>query len=507
MPEINLHWPLWPRQRQCLVSHANDQFFGGASEGGKSYACRVFSNLVGLECNNVQINFIRKKASDIEGYLDGNKGFRELLHPLTSTGQVEVTLKGIRYPNNNKLTFKHCQDDRQWDSAQGSECQILIKEEAPQIEERLIRAFDAWCRMTPEHLAGQPEFWQRKLPWKLSTGNPTGKSVVYFRKEYVKPEIIDAQGNTRKIQPFQIWESPNFQGRRQFVPSYAGDNLSINMAEHKARLAAIGDPQLAKALDEGDWDALIGEFFPEFSIPRHVIEPFYPPPHWFRFRTIDLGYAEPFAVYWWAVSDGEVFKDELGRDRWFPRGAFIIYNEWYGCDPDYPAKGLRMSNEEIAFGILQRSEINHSKCITLSDSLPFQYRGGEGADIVFAKCGVPLTRGDDSRVIGWAAMRSRLIGKMFQGFEQPLPMLYLTANCVYAIDYIPSLPRHHLPNKREDAAEHGETTHSNDSIRIGTLAFTVIKDSPLSIEVRTNREVAKTIRGGQTVKNLTGLRF
>lgn len=504
MPEINVHWPLWPRQRQCLEAPANDQFFGGASEGGKSYLCRVAANLVGIHCNNIQIIFLRKKSSDIEGYLDGNKGFRELLHPLTSTGQVEVTLKGIRYPNGNKLTFKHAQDARQFDTAQGSESQVLIKEEAPQIEEKVIRAFDAWCRIMPDHLARQPKFWQTKLPWKLSTGNPTGESVGFFKRNYVKP--IDKTG--RKIQPFEIWPFGSFL--RQFVPSYASDNLSVNLEAHKERLAEIGDPALAKALDEGDWGQLVGSYYPEWDERRHVIKEYCELPRWwYRYRVFDWGTADPAYVGWFAISDGQPFKDDKGRERWFPKGALILYNEWYIADYE-TRKGLRLRNEEMAVGIIRLSDISQQQVITLTDSKPFQDDGGEGPAAVFEKNKCPLTLADTSRVAGWSRLRDLLIGKEF-GFDDRtgpilLPMFYVMPNCIYARELFPMLQRHPAEGKREDAQEHGEPTHVLDPCRYGAMAHnnSVIKHYLPPIDVQTNRIIQQMAKNkfsiGQMVR-------
>ncbi len=48
--------------------------------------------------------------------------------------------------------------------------------------------------------------------------------------------------------------------------------------------------------------------FPEFSEAIHVCDDFTPPEHWRRWRALDNGYADPFAWYWFAVSeDGTVY--------------------------------------------------------------------------------------------------------------------------------------------------------------------------------------------------------
>lgn len=486
MTAISLDLPLWPRQKEALVSTANEQLFGGASEGGKSYFARVALILAGLQCTGLQMTLVRKKFDDIlSNHLEGNRGFRAMLYPLSSRGVVDVSQKGIRFPNDNTLSFKHCQDERQFDSAQGNENQILVLEEATQIAERLIRTFRGWVRMTPEHLKAQPKFWQNKLPWALYTANPVGQSVPFFRRQFI---------NSRS--PFVIEPVDGF--RRQFVPSKVSDNPAVDVEAHKARLAAIGDPSLARALDEGDWDAIVGEFFPEWDESRHVVPDFTPPQHWFRFRGFDWGSAEPFCVYWVAVSDGEVFQDHVGRQLWFPRGCFIVYREWYGCDAEYPEKGIRMRNDDIASGIVQRSEIGHQRVITLTDSLPFQDRGGEGIDETFLRCGVPLTRGDDSRVVGWSQMRARLIGQYHPFTKRKEPMLVVTESCKAARDYIPALPRHPSEVKREDAAEHGETTHACDTLRLICMAHTVIRD----LAVPTTQKIQRALEAQKTMKQI-----
>lgn len=454
---IDCYWPLWPRQEEALNSEANDQLFGGASEGGKSYFTRVAINSAGMECEGLQMTLIRKKSADIlTNHLEGDKGFRKLLYPLTNAGIVEVTEKRIRFPKGNVCNFKHCQDERQFDSAQGNENQIVCVDEAPQIQERLIRAFRGWCRITPEHLARQPLFWQKKLPWFLQTGNPTGASVGYFRKHYVKARPA-----------FAIEEVGGF--RRQYVPSKAQDNKSVNLKAHAERLSEIGDAALARALDLGDWDAPTGDFYPEYDEDKHVVEDFSVPRDWFKFRTFDWGSAEPFAVYWWCVSDGTPVRGSIGKELWFPSGSLIAYREWYGCDPQDPAKGIRMRNNDIARGILNKTTETTSG-ITITDNLPFQDRGFSSgvnnkkytvAD-VFADEGCQLLLGNTARIHGWSQLRDRLIG------IEDVPLIYITESCKYLREYLPAIPRH--PTKAEDAAEHGEATHAPDAARLACTA-------------------------------------
>ena len=291
-----------------------------------------------------------------------------------------------------------------------------------------------------------------------------------------------------------------------------GPRPSENADEVRARVATSFDSPAKRAafINEDktgitNWHQRTGQFFPEWDENRHVVTDFYPPGWWYRFRTFDWGTAEPFAVYWVAVSDGNPFRDEDGVERWFPRGALIYYDEWYGCDDghanpedNHPERGNRMRNEDIAQGIVLRSEHDFKDVITLTDNKPFQDMGGEGIAETFKKNGCLLTQGDTSRVAGWSQMRGRFIGQVFdtnaldeEGKPIRIPMIYICARCRYARDYIPQLPGHPSEGKKEDAAESGEATHSNDAIRLGCMAHTnaVIKDYLAPVSVLIAREL------------------
>jgi hypothetical protein len=480
MAEIALDLELWPRQMEAYETSATELLFGGATEGGKSHFVRVALIAWCLAIPGLQCVLIRKKYSDIlNNHVEGRTGFKALLAPLIQTGHVIVTQSEIKFPKGSIIRFQHCQDERQFDSAQGIEVHVEVIDEATQISERLIRFFRTWVRMPMEMKATLPDAFRDKFPRIIYTANPIGTSVSYFRRNFVKARRM---GESEKVDGFL----------RQYILSRYSDNLSVDADAHKGRLAGIGDAALARALDEGDWDAPTGEFFPEWNEDRHVVTDFHPPPHWFRFRTFDWGTAEPFAVYWMAVSDGEPFRDSEGHERWFPRGAMVVYQEWFGCDPENPAKGSRMRNEDIALGILERSEHFAQKVGTLTDSLPFQDRGGETIAHTFQKSGVILTRGDTSRIPGWSQMRSRLIGIQYDSNSPTrLPLLYICDSCKYARDYIPALPRHPSEGKRaEDAAEHGEATHSCDAIRLGCMAHPIVKDRTDITERQIQKELA-----------------
>jgi hypothetical protein len=477
--DIELDLGLHPRQLEAFNSPAREKLFGGATEGGKSHFARVYLIAGCLAVAGLQTVLIRKKYQDIlSNHVEGRTGFKSLLAPLIKIGYVKITNDGVKFQNGSIIAFQHCQDERQFDSAQGVEKHILVIDEATQISERLIRFFRAWVRMPKEMMATLPDEWKDKLPAILYTANPIGVSVPFFKRKFVDARPHEA---IEMVEGFP----------RQYMLSRYTDNPSVDESAHKGRLEGIGDAQVAKALDLGDWNAITGEYYPEWDEDRHVVKDFTPPHWWTRFRTFDWGTAEPFAVYWVAISDGEPFKLSDGIQRWFPRGALVFYNEWYGCDIENPAKGNRMRNEDIALGILARSEHEAKKVPTLTDSLPFQDRGGETIAQTFAKAGVTLSPGDTSRVPGWSQLRSRLIGVQIDSNDvRRIPMIFFCESCKYARDYIPALARHPSESKREDATEHGEATHTCDAIRLACMAHTIVRDSILPLQSRIEKELA-----------------
>lgn len=462
--ELNLE--LWPRQGQALVTPARELLFGGSTEGGKSHFVRVALIIWCLGINGLQTTLIRKKYQDIlDNHVEGPTGFRALLYPLVKIGAVKITQDDIKFSNGSRIAFKHCQDERQFNSAQGVECHVLAIDEATQISERLIRFFRTWVRMSEEMQLALPDQFKGMFPRIIYTANPIGPSVPFFKREFVN---LLPNETIRTVAGFP----------RQYLLSRYTDNGSVSTEQHRGRLEGLNDAALAKALDEGLWDALTGEFFPEWDESRHVIPDIDQlPAHFTRYRTFDWGTADPFAVYWIAISDGQTFKDQHGKTRWYPRGALIVYNEWYGCDTQTPSKGCRMRNEDIAEGIIERSEYNARYVPTLTDSLPFQDRGGQTIADVFADHGCVLTLGDTSRVSGWSLLRSRLIGiQIDSNSDIRTPMIFVTERCKYLRDYLPALARHKSESKKDDAVEHGEASHACDAIRLACTAHSIIKD-------------------------------
>lgn len=485
-PKIEqISFSLHPKQSEAFMTLANELLYGGATRGGKSYFTRaaliVWSTLIpGLQ------SFIFRKFYDdvISNHMEGPDGFRALLADSVKRGVIKITENQVRWTTTGSLiTLSHCASDEAVEKAQGVPKHVLFLEEAPQMLERHIRFLRSWVSM-PEEMRNKlpeqlktiypnmtPEQIKNLFPKIIYTGNPTGISMNYFRRNFVKP----APKGT-------IFRAPLKEGGflRQYIEAKVEDNPSEDAALVRARVAGIGDDSMTDALLNANWDAPVGDFFPQYDEERHCIPSFGsqgPPAHWFKFMSFDWGSAEPFGVIWWAVSDGVPFQGTLGETRWYRKGALIAYREWYGCNPDDPAKGLQLRNEQIARGIIERTREKTSGMI-VTDSYPFSDRGmsknGRKYTIadVFADAGCPLIQGNTARVHGWSQVRDRLIGIRSAPDLPPDPMLLFCDCCVFTRDYLPALGR--SKTNPEDAEDEGEATHMSDCVRLGCATKPIV---------------------------------
>lgn len=457
-----------PKQLLAFESEATEILYGGATRGGKSFftrwsLARWCTEIPGLQCDIFRLNY----DDVIKNHMQGDFSFPIILASLIQAGLVTKTERELVWWHGSRITLEHANDDSVLSKHQGIPKHVRVFEEAAQIKERYLKWLSGWVTMTPQFAATLPPQYQNKFPKIIYTSNPIGISAPYLRREFVKARPREA---IEKVGAF----------KRQYIEALVEDNPSEDAQATKARINQAMDAATADAMLTANWDAPVGDFVREFresvdGKPYNVVPDFIPPEHWFKYRAFDWGHSEPFCVLWFCVSDGEIFQDHTGTDRWFRRGCKIVYREWYGCNPAKPAEGLGMLNKEIAQGIRQRTPETTTN-LTLTDNLPFQSRGGILIATEFAQEGIPLTLGNTARIPGWKRVKDD-----FKGLDG-YPMLVVTESCKYLRDYIPQLQRH--ATKSEDAVESGEATHATDTLRLGSLATpTPTQKAPTSEDI------------------------
>jgi hypothetical protein len=302
----------------------------------------------------------------------------------------------------------------------------------------------------------------------ILTGNPGNAGQHWISDRY---ELVPFPRDTRILSR----ALPNGKTHKvAVIPSRIRNNriLMENDPGYIDRLHMVGSAKLVKAWLEGDWSAVEGAFFDCWSA-GNIIPPFEVPKDWVRFRSADWGSASPFSIGWWAVVQDDY---KLPDGRTLPRGALIRYREWYGSSEPAGAKGLKLTAEQVADGIIRlekpstidkaMKEKDEKHAYGVLDPSTFKEDGGPSVaqrlndKLIKAKV-APFRKADNTRVAatagkdrrgpmsGWDQMRARIIGVLNEkGEPTGQPMLYVFSTCVSFIRTVPVLQ--HDPAKPED---------------------------------------------------------
>jgi hypothetical protein len=312
----------------------------------------------------------------------------------------------------------------------------------------------------------------------ILTANPGGPGQHWIRGRYeLHPFPLTPR---RLFRPLPDGTSHNVA----VIPSRIRDNKILMESDpgYVSRLHLVGSAQLVKAWLDGDWTAIEGAYFDCWS-EKNIIAPFPIPKEWIRFRSGDWGSFSPFSIGWWAVVQDDYGVSEMGfggnsgglaqdRDVRLPRGALVRYREWYGSEkPAEGAKGLKLTAEQVADGIVSREAEDPRLSYAVLDPSTFKEDGGPSiaermnARLIFKKMAafrpadntrVSMRDGKDKRgpMSGWDQMRARIIGR------SGVPMIYCFSTCVASIRTIPTLQ--HDPGKPEDLDTDSEDHAADD---------------------------------------------
>lgn len=423
-------------------------FFGGARGGGKTEASIgdwfSHSSQYGEYASGL---FIRRKLTQLVDVIKRFKRYGAKIGAKWHEQKKELTM-----PNGAVLKFAYLEKDEDAEEYQGHEYTRVYVEEATNFPfpDPIMK-----LKGTLRSAAGVP------CGMRL-TGNPGGPGHHWVKERYVKPAPLGYKiiTSTETIElPDGTLQEVSLD--RVFIPSKLTDNPKLlqNDPTYILRLRETGSATLVKAWLEGNWDGVDGTFFSEFSPTKHIITgDFRVPEHWTVFRAMDWGYAAPFSIGWYCVSDGS-----LGEG--VPRGALIKFREWYGWNGK-PNVGIRMDNPLIAAGILNREkQWGITPHYGVADPSIFNVQGGPSIYEQFVVAGVSFFRADNSREAGWSQIRKRLA---------PDPSLILFhESCEHTIRTLPTLQ--HDEKNPEDLDTDAED-HAADETRYAVMSRPHIRD-------------------------------
>lgn len=363
------------------------------------------------------------------------------------------------FPLSNGVLVSNCQHEKDVFNWLGPEMHYLIIEQAEQFTPFMITMLRGRNRI-PEALQ-IPEQFKKLFPRCLYTFNPGGPGHVFFKHKFAKKEAF-------KIERVSDEEGGKL---RQFIPAKLEDNPSVDPKEYEKTLSGL-PLKMRKALRDGDFDTVIGAFFPQLDRSIHLIRNMILPAHLPRFMAYDHGAAgdgDPFSIGWYTVADGSfpVYSAVDGRQLICQRDSLICYRRWNG-------RGLpKMDALQIANGIKER-ERGEPILFRVAGGDIIEQRGhGESIFGLFAKEGINFRMADRRRQNGWAQVDYRLSGR--NGY----PLSFWFEDCEEDLETIGSLQ--HDATDANDIAKGDD--HDADRHRYACMTRPVAQDAPITKEL------------------------
>lgn len=292
---------------------------------------------------------------------------------------------------------------------------------------------EVYCLTVP----GSETFFIRQNGMVWLSGN-SGHNWVKHRYrlpvtagQYVGDIITDSQDDSGRNEPPRV-----------AIHGVLDENKVLMLADpdYKQRLrAAARNPSELKAWLEGSWDIVAGGMVDDvWDAKIHVIEPFKIPSGWIVDRAFDWGSTKPFALQWWAESDGTAAPN----GKVYKKGTLFLIAQWYGWNKK-PNEGLKMLAVEIARqGLAMERAMGYSVQAGPADPSIFSAENGMCIGDDMGRVGmrfVPAEAGPGSRKTGAERLRKYLKASLQSPMEEP--GLFIFATCTQWLRTVPVIPR------------------------------------------------------------------
>jgi phage terminase large subunit len=266
---------------------------------------------------------------------------------------------------------------------------------------------------------------------------------------WVKRLFIDQEYKSDSTNPEENEDPSDYY----FIQAKVDDNIALMNSKdgeaYKRMLSSLPE-NIRAAHRDGDWDVLSGSYFPEFSVGKHVVQPFAIPKHWTRYRAFDYG-LDMLAVLWVAV-------DEQGRA--------YVYRE------------LRQSNQNVSEAsrlILENTGRDERISVTFAppDMWNRQKDSGKSMAELYMTSGVPIVKANNNRVQGWLQVKEFLM----DGADGQ-PGLVVFSTCKGLISDMQAIQADEN-NPNDCAKQPHDITHGPDSLRYFCISRTLPGERPV----------------------------
>lgn len=446
MSAIVLDYVPQPKQQLLHATTAKQIFFGGAAGGGKTKALRWDAIAFCLRNPNCTAVLFRRTLPQLEqNHIIWIR--RELPE---SIGRFNETRKRFEFKNGSLLIFKHLEHEQDVEDIQGWEIHWAGVDEGAQMTPYQLAYIRSRIRLGSWKAADTED--AKRLPRFVIASNPGGISHTFLKNSFIKPSppgelFFDATLKDEKDPNDKGWPSI-------FIPAAMKDNAYLD-AGYASSFKQLPE-WMQRQLVEGDWDVVPGAFFECWS-RDNIIKPFEVPERWLRFQAMDWGFATPFCIGEYVVSDGEAVTNKAGEEVTYPEGAMIKVWEWYGSRNGFGNGnvGLRRDASEIAsdLKVMRPHRIDYR----VADESIWRTDSGPSVGEKFSKAGISWNPAERERIPGWQEMYRRIANGMLLVFE----------NCTTTTQCIPQLEADE--SKPEDVKKEGED-HPGDETRYACMS-------------------------------------
>lgn len=417
------------KQRAFLYSRSLFTGYGGAKGGGKSHIARIKA-IGGCFSNpGIKILMMRKTYNELEENI-----IRPILRMLDmGVYSYNATTHLMSFENGSTIKFGHWAGIESENEYNGLEYDWIFIDEATQFTERAFN-FIGGC------LRGATPFPKRMY----LTFNPGGVG-----HQWVKRLFIDRDYRTYPDEPERDEHAENYT----FIFATVEDNpwLLESSPMYLKNLASMPE-DLRRAYRYGDWDAIGGNYFPEFRQHTHTMKPFVPPAHWPLYRSFDYG-LDMFSCFWWAV-------DEDGRCwaiRQFEHEKLIVTEA-----------AAALKDHTLPHEVIQATYAPPDIWARQKDS-------GRTMAELFQAEGINIVRSDNNRIQGHMLMKTMMapiplhdpfVKSLFPDGQAPekLPGLMFFSNLEKPMSDIVSIQSDDK-NPNDCAKDPHDITHNVDAVR------------------------------------------
>lgn len=441
----------------------------GERGGGKTETLLMdFRQYVGMGFNEAWRGIIlRRTYKQLDDVI---KKARKWLPRFKNPGTFKASGSQLKWvwPTGEELLFRVFKRAEDYDEYHGQEFSWILWEELTKWADDIGYRRMFSCVRAATSAATLPDGRTIFMPRRINaTTNPSGVGHNFVRQRWQLPQMIG------RVIPGEYDEELGFRmPDRTSVHMRFDDNLVLKQADphYQARVSMSARNAAERAAWlYNDWDIVSGGMFDDlWDSTKHIVPTFQIPHGWRIDRAFDWGSSRPFAVIWFAESDGSPVTFDTGRTMQTLPGDLFAVREWYGWNGT-PNEGLRMTAGQIADGIKQREKEWFPGRVVYAgpaDASIFGTENGVSIAVDMKNRGVrwePSNKSAGSRKNGWNRIRELLAGVIpEEGHPREDTGLFVCDSCQQGIRLIPSTPRSDkdpddVDTESEDHCLHGDT--------------------------------------------------